>query len=92
MFDLSFEKAKLIQQKTEEIKEILDQEYIKQSSLDNTIQVTVSVSGNIKEIKISENVKIDFVIPVLNEVLSTARQTFEIKRAEMLQDELKKLI
>lgn len=91
MFNLSIEKAQLIQQKTEEITKKLDDEVINISSLDNSIHITVSVSGNIKTIRTIDSTKIESVIPLLNEILSTARRTFEIKRAEMLQIELMKL-
>ncbi|AQW89753.1 hypothetical protein [Elizabethkingia anophelis] len=90
MFDLSIQEATLIQRKTEEIKKKLDEEFIKYSPSDNTIHITVSISRNIKEVEVSENVKINSIISILNEVLSKVRYIFEIKRAEMLQEELKK--
>lgn len=91
MFNLSIEKAQLIQQKTEEIKNTLDKELITHSSPDGTIHITVSITGNVKDIKIPENIEINTIIPTLNEVLLKANRTFEIKRAEILQAELMKL-
>jgi len=91
MFNLSIEQAQLIQVKTEEIKNTLDQEFITHSSSDGTIHITVSITGNVKEITIPENVDINSSLPTLNEALLKANRTFEIKRAEMLQVELMKL-
>ncbi|WP_300689369.1 YbaB/EbfC family nucleoid-associated protein [Chryseobacterium sp.] len=91
MFNLSIEKAQLIQQKTEEIKNTLDQELITHSSSNGTIHITVSITGNVKDIKAPKGVEFNSIIPTLNEVLSNVNRTFEIKRAEMLQMELMKL-
>ncbi len=88
MFNLSTEKAQLIQQKTEEIKNKLEEELITHSSSDGTVHITVSVTGKIKEINAPNNTDINSLIPILNKVLITANRTFEVKRAEMLQKEL----
>ena len=86
MFNLSIEKARLIQQKQEEIKQKLDQEILIHSS--KSVSVKLSLLGNIIEISNAKNKSLVEIVPIINEATAKARQVFDIKQAELLQKEL----
>ena len=84
--NISIQKAQLIKQKLEEIKNTLDQEIIYYSS--NEIKIEISVLGNIKNISNFQYEKLEIVIPAINEAIAKARQEYEVKQAQLLQKEM----
>ena len=88
--NISIEKAQLLKQKVEEIKNILDQEIIHHSS--NEITISISVLGNIKKISNPLNKNLEEIIFILNEAIAKARQDYEIKQAQLLQKEMMNLM
>lgn len=88
--NISIEKAQIIQEKIQEIKEILDQD-IFTHSLD-MISVTISVLGNIKEISNPNDKSIAEIIPIINEATTKAREEYEVKQAQLLQKEMMNLM
>lgn len=88
--NLSIEKAQLLQQKIQEIKNILDNEIFTHSSQE--IVITISVLGSIKDISNPQNRTLQEVMSVLNEALAKARQDYEMKQAKLLQKEMMNLM
>ncbi len=88
--NISIEKAQLLKQKIEEIKNILDQDIISHSS--NGIKIEISVLGNIKNISNFQYEKLEIVIPAINEAIAKARQEYEVKQAHLLQKEMMNLM
>ena len=88
--NISIEKAHLLKQKIEEIKNTLDKEIITHSY--NGINIEISVLGNIKEISNPLNKNLEEIIPIINEATAKARQDYEIKQAQLLQKEMMNLI
>lgn len=88
--NISLEKAQLLKQKVEEIKNTLDKEIITYSS--NDIKIEISVLGNIKEISNPLNKNLEEIIPIINEATAKARQDYEIKQAQLLQKEMMNLM
>lgn len=88
--NISLEKAQLLKQKVEEIKNILDKEIIVYPS--NGIEIEISVLGNIKKITNFQNKKLEEIIPIINEATAKARQDYEIKQAQLLQKEMMNLM
>ena len=88
--NISIEKAQLLKQKIEEIKNILDQEIITHSS--NGINIEISVLGNIKKISNPLNKNLEEIISVINESIVKARQEYEVKQAQLLQKEMMNLM
>ena len=88
--NISIEKAQLLKQKIEEIKNILDQEIITHSS--NGIIIEISVLGNIKNISTFQFENLEKVIPIINEAIAKARQEYEVKQAQLLQKEMMNLM
>ena len=84
--NISIEKAQLLKQKIEEIKNILDQDIISHSS--NEINIEISVLGNIKKISNPLNKNLEEIIFILNEAIAKARQEYEVKQAQLLQKEM----
>ena len=84
--NISIEKAQLLKQKVEEIKNILDQEIIHHSS--NEITISISVLGNIKKISNPLNKNLEEIILIINESIVKARQEYEVKQAHLLQKEM----
>ena len=88
--NISIEKAQLLKQKIEEIKNTLDQEIIYYSS--NEINIEISVLGNIKKISNPLNKNLEEIISVINESTAKARQDYEIKQVQLLQKEMMNLM
>lgn len=88
--NISLEKAQLLKQKVEEIKNTLDKEIITYSS--NDIKIEISVLGNIKEISNPLKKNLEEIIPIINEATAKARQDYEIKQAQLLQKEMMNLM
>ena len=88
--NISIQKAQLIKQKLEEIKNTLDQDIISHSS--NGIKIEISVLGNIKNISNFQYEKLESVIPAINEAIAKARQEYEVKQAHLLQKEMMNLM
>lgn len=88
--NISLEKAQLLKQKVEEIKNILDKEIIVYPS--NGIEIEISVLGNIKEISNPLKKNLEEIIPIINEATAKARQDYEIKQAQLLQKEMMNLM
>ena len=88
--NISIQKAQLIKQKLEEIKNTLDQDIISHSS--NGVNIEISVLGNIKKISNPLNKNLEEIIPIINEATAKARQDYEIKQAQLLQKEMMNLI
>ena len=88
--NISIEKAQLLKQKIEEIKNILDQEIIHHSS--NEITISISVLGNIKKISNPLNKNLEEIILIINESIVKARQEYEVKQAQLLQKEMMNLM
>jgi hypothetical protein len=88
--NISIEKAHLLKQKIEEIKNTLDKEIITHSY--NGINIEISVLGNIKEISNPLNKNLEEIIPIINEATAKARQDYEIKQAQLLQKEMMNLM
>ena len=88
--NISIEKAHLLKQKIEEIKNTLDKEIITHSY--NGINIEISVLGNIKEISNPLNKNLEEIIPIINEATAKARQDYEIKQAQLLQKEMMDLM
>ena len=88
--NISLEKAQLLKQKVEEIKNILDKEIIVYPS--NGIEIEISVLGNIKEISNPLKKNLEEIIPIINEATAKARQDYEIKQAQLLQKEMMTLM
>ena len=88
--NISIEKAHLLKQKIEEIKNILDKEIIVYPS--NGIEIEISVLGNIKEISNPLNKNLEEIIPIINEAIAKARQEYEVKQAHLLQKEMMNLM
>lgn len=88
--NISLEKAQLLKQKVEEIKNTLDQEIITYSS--NGVEIDISVLGNIKKIINLQNKKLEEIIPIINEATAKARQEYEVKQAQLLQKEMMNLM
>ena len=84
--NFSLEKAHLIKEKIEEIKNILDLDIFTHTS--ENITITISVLGNIKNITNPQNKRIEEIIPIINEASSKARQDYEVKQAHLLQKEM----
>ena len=84
--NISLEKAQLLKQKVEEIKNILDQEIIHHSS--NEITISISVLGNIKKISNPLNKNLEEIVSIINESIIKARQVYELKQAQLLQKEM----
>lgn len=83
---ISIEKAQLLKQKVEEIKNTLDQEIITHSS--NEINIEISVLGNIKKISNPLNKNLEEIVSIINESIIKARQVYELKQAQLLQKEM----
>ena len=88
--NISLEKAQLLKQKVEEIKNTLDKEIITHSY--NGINIEISVLGNIKNISNFQYEKLEIVIPAINEAIAKARQEYEVKQAHLLQKEMMNLM
>lgn len=88
--NISLEKARLLQQKQEEVKQKLDQEFITHNS--GNVSVKLSLLGNILEISNDQNKSLAEIIPIINEATGKARKAFDVKQAEMLQKELMHLM
>jgi hypothetical protein len=88
--NISLEKAQLLKQKIEEIKNTLDQEIISHSS--DGISIDISVLGNIKKISNPLNKNLEEIISVINESIVKARQEYEVKQAQLLQKEMMNLM
>ena len=88
--NISLEKAQLLKQKIEEIKNTLDKEVITHSC--NGIKINISVLGNIKEISNPLKKNLEEIIPIINEATAKARQDYEIKQAQFLQKEMMNLM
>jgi len=88
--NISIEKAHLLKQKIEEIKNTLDKEIITHSY--NGINIEISVLGNIKEISNPLNKNLEEIIPIINEAIAKARQEYEVKQAHLLQKEMMNLM
>ena len=88
--NISIEKAHLLKQKIEEIKNTLDKEIITHSY--NGINIEISVLGNIKNISNFQYEKLEIVIPAINEAIAKARQEYEVKQAHLLQKEMMNLM
>lgn len=88
--NVSLEKAQLLKQKIEKIKNKLDQEIITHFS--NGIEIEISVLGNVKGISNSQNKNLEEIIPILNEAIAKARQEYEVKQAQLLQKEMMSLM
>ena len=88
--NISIQKAQLIKQKLEEIKNTLDQDIISHSS--NGVNIEISVLGNIKKISNPLNKNLEEIIFILNEAIAKARQEYEIKQAQLLQKEMMNLM
>ena len=88
--NISLEKAQLLKQKVEEIKNTLDQEIITYSS--NGVEIDISVLGNIKKIINLQNKKLEEIIPIINEATAKARQEYAVKQAQLLQKEMMNLM
>ena len=88
--NISIEKAQLLKQKIEEIKNTLDQEIISHSS--DGISIDISVLGNIKKISNPLNKNLEEIISVINESIVKARQEYEVKQAQLLQKEMMNLM
>lgn len=88
--NISLEKAQLLKQKVEEIKNTLDKEIITHSY--NGINIEISVLGNIKEISNPLNKNLEEIIPIINEAIAKARQEYEVKQAHLLQKEMMNLM
>ena len=84
--NISIEKAQLLKQKIEEIKNILDQDIISHSS--NEINIEISVLGNIKKISNPLNKNLEEIVSIINESIIKARQVYELKQAQLLQKEM----
>lgn len=84
--NITIEKAKLLQEKLQEIKSKLDQDIFTYS--ENEVGISISVLGNIKNISNPQNKTLEEIIPIINEALSKARQDYEIKQAQLLQKEM----
>ena len=88
--NISIQKAQLIKQKLEEIKNTLDQDIISHSS--NGVNIEISVLGNIKKISNPLNKNLEEIISVINESIVKARQEYEVKQAQLLQKEMMNLM
>ena len=88
--NISLEKAQLLKQKIEDIKNTLDQEVITHSS--NGVSIEISVLGNIKKISNPLNKNLEEIISVINESIVKARQEYEVKQAQLLQKEMMNLM
>ena len=88
--NISIEKAHLLKQKIEEIKNTLDKEIITHSY--NGINIEISVLGNIKKISNPLNKNLEEIIFILNEAIAKARQEYEVKQAQLLQKEMMNLM
>ncbi len=88
--NISIEKAQLLKQKIEDIKNTLDQEVITHSS--NGVSIEISVLGNIKKISNPLNKNLEEIIFILNETIAKARQEYEVKQAQLLQKEMMNLM
>ena len=88
--NLSIEKAQLLKQKIEDIKNTLDQEDITHSS--NGVSIEISVLGNIKKISNPLNKNLEEIISIINESIVIARQEYEVKQAQLLQKEMMNLM
>ena len=88
--NISLEKAQLLKQKIEDIKNTLDQEVITHSS--NGVSIEISVLGNIKKISNPLNKNLEEIISVINESIVQARQEYEVKQAQLLQKEMMNLM
>ncbi len=84
--NISIQKAQLIKQKLEEIKNTLDQEIIYYSS--NEINIEISILGNIKKISNPLNKNLEEIVSIINESIIKARQVYELKQAQLLQKEM----
>jgi hypothetical protein len=84
--NLTLEKAQILQQKMQEIKNILDLDLFTHTSED--ISITISVLGNIKEIQNPQNKSASELIPIINKATAKARQEYEVKQAQLLQKEM----
>lgn len=84
--NLTIEKAQFLQQKMQEIKNILDLDLFTQTSQD--VFIIISVLGNIKEIQNPQNKSVSELIPIINEATAKARQEYEVKQAQLLQKEM----
>ena len=88
--NISLEKAQLLKQKIEEIKNTLDQEIISHSS--DGISIDISVLGNIKKISNPLNKNLEEIVSIINESIIKARQVYELKQAQLLQKEMMNLM
>lgn len=88
--NISIEKAQLLKQKIEEIKNILDQDIISHSS--NGIIIEISVLGNLKKIFNPQNKNLEEIVSIINESIIKARQEYEVKQAHLLQKEMMNLM
>ena len=88
--NISLEKAQLLKQKVEEIKNTLDQEIIFHSS--NGIIIEISVLGNLKKIFNPQNKNLEEIVSIINESIIKARQVYELKQAQLLQKEMMNLM
>lgn len=88
--NFNLEKAQLIKEKIEEIKDILDLDVFTHTS--ENVTINMSVLGNIKSITNPQNKTIEGLIPIINEASSKARQDYELKQAHLLQKEMMNLM
>ena len=88
--NISIQKAQLIKQKLEEIKNTLDQDIISHSS--NGVNIEISVLGNIKKISNPLNKNLEEIVSIINESIIKARQVYELKQAQLLQKEMMNLM
>ena len=84
--NISIEKAHLLKEKIEEIKNTLDKEIIYYSS--NEINIEISILGNIKKISNPQNKNLEEIVSIINESIIKARQVYELKQAQLLQKEM----
>lgn len=88
--NLSIEKAQLLKQKIQDIKNTLDLDLFTYSS--DNVSIIISVFGNIKEIINNQNKTLEQLIPIINEATTKAKQDYETKQAQLLKDEMMKLM
>lgn len=88
--NLSIEKAQLLKQKIQDIKNTLDLDLFTYSS--DNVSIIISVFGNIKEIINNQNKTLEQLIPIINEATTKAKQDYEIKQAQLLKEEMMKLM
>lgn len=88
--NLSIEKAQILKQKLEEIKNVLDLDVFTHNS--ENVTINMSVLGNIKSITNPQNKTIEELISIINDAYSKSRQDYEVKQAHLLQKEMMNLM